>query len=137
MKNKIIFYLSLVFYILAYTAIILVGIKNPNKNSATLLIEYWHLYLTIVLVSLIIFGQYRELKKLEKKRKHKSLLYKIPGEQILTVIIKDNDDTIDFDFFSDCGKFGTEEALAGFKLTSARLLEILSDRDDYSDEELN
>jgi hypothetical protein len=46
------------------------------------------------------------------------------------------DGKIQIDFTSDCGKFGTDEMLDGYVLTPERLLQILQDRDDYTDDEL-
>jgi hypothetical protein len=60
------------------------------------------------------------------------MLYKIKEEQTVEVEIKVLDDKkVVFDFYSDCGKFGT----AGFKLTPERLLQILQEREDITDEE--
>lgn len=64
-------------------------------------------------------------------------LYKPKEEQTTSVVIKQKDGKIILDFYSDCGKFGMEEPLAGFKLTAERLLQILSDREDITDEEYN
>ena len=67
-----------------------------------------------------------------------STLYKPKEEQIVEVEIKVLDDKkVVFDFYSDCGKFGTFEALAGFKLTPERLLQILQEIENITDEELN
>jgi aspartyl/asparaginyl-tRNA synthetase len=67
-----------------------------------------------------------------------SLLYKPKEEQTTTFEVKtfSNDTLIVIDFYRDCGKFGTEESLAGFTLTADRLLQILQERDDITDEEL-
>jgi hypothetical protein len=67
-----------------------------------------------------------------------SLLYKQKEEQTVSVEIKVLEDKrIVLDFYSDCGKFGTDEALAGYVLTPERLFEILRDkRNSYSDNEL-
>ena len=67
-----------------------------------------------------------------------SLLYKPKEEQTVTFEVKtfSNDTIVVIDFYSDCGKFGTEEALAGYTLTAKRLLEILSEREDITDEEM-
>lgn len=43
---------------------------------------------------------------------------------------------ISIEFFSDCGKHGTDEMLAGYILTPKRLLQILNEREDISDDEL-
>ena len=51
-----------------------------------------------------------------------------PGEKV--------DGKIVIDFWADCGKFGTDEMLDGYVLTPERLLQILQDRDDYTDDEL-
>lgn len=67
-----------------------------------------------------------------------SLLYKPKSEQTVELefeILEDN--KIVLDFYSDCGKFGTQEPLAGFKLTPERLLQILNEREDLTDEEYN
>lgn len=66
-----------------------------------------------------------------------SLLYKPEKEQKITAEIKQRKDgKIQIDFFSDCGKFGTDEMLDGYILTPARLIEILQDRKDYKEEEI-
>lgn len=67
-----------------------------------------------------------------------SLLYKTKEEQTVgfdVQVLKD-DTIIVLDFYSDCGKFGTIEFLAGYTLTAKRLLEILSEREDITDEEM-
>lgn len=64
------------------------------------------------------------------------ILYKDEKDVIISVEIKQIDGKIELDFTSDCGKFGTDENLAGYKLTPKRLLKILISRDDYSDDEL-
>lgn len=66
-----------------------------------------------------------------------SLLYKPKEQQTIELefeILEDNKITLDF--YSDCGKFGMQESLAGFKLTPERLLQILNEREDLTDEEL-
>ena len=65
-----------------------------------------------------------------------SLLYKPKEDQTLTCDIKQENNKIVIDFSSDCGKFGTDEMLDGYVLTPERLLQILQDRDDYTDNEL-
>ena len=67
-----------------------------------------------------------------------SLLYKPIEKQTTTFEVKtfSNDTLIVIDFYRDCGKFGMEEALAGFTLTADRLLQILQEREDITDEEL-
>ena len=66
-----------------------------------------------------------------------SLLYKSKEEQTITFEVKtfSNDTLVVIDFYSDCGKFGTDEALAGYTLTAERLLQILSERKDITDSE--
>lgn len=68
-----------------------------------------------------------------------SLLYKPYEEQTTTMEVKtfSNDTLIVIDFYRDCGKFGTEEPLAGFCITADRLLQILQEREDITDEEFN
>ena len=65
-----------------------------------------------------------------------SLLYKKQKEQTLTCNTFWKDGKVHIDFWKDCGKFGTDEMLDQYKLTPERLLQILQDRDDYSDDEL-
>ena len=65
-----------------------------------------------------------------------SLLYKDPKDVKTTCEIKQEDGKIVIDFWADCGKFGTDEMLDGYVLTSERLLQILQDRGDYTDDEL-
>ena len=67
-----------------------------------------------------------------------SLLYKPKEEQTIEVdIVVQDDKRIILDFYSDCGKFGTHEALTGYILTPERLLKILQDeRNSYSDNEM-
>ena len=64
-----------------------------------------------------------------------SLLYK-KREDIKTTVRYDKvDDKIVLDFSADCGKFGTDEMLDGYTLTPERLLQILQEREDITDEE--
>ena len=64
-----------------------------------------------------------------------ALLYKPKEEQTIEASIEVLEDKrIVIDFYSDCGKFGTHEALTGYVLTPERLLQILQDkRNSYSD----
>ena len=64
------------------------------------------------------------------------LLYKPKKEQNLIANIIFKDGSVFIDFWKDCGKFGTNEPLDGYILTPERLLQILQDRDDYSDDEI-
>lgn len=64
------------------------------------------------------------------------VLYKPKEEQEVTVEIKTVDKIIHLDFYSDGGKFGTHEAIAGYKLTPERLRQILKEHDNYTDDEL-
>jgi hypothetical protein len=63
------------------------------------------------------------------------ILYKEQKDVIVSVEIKQTDGIIEFDFTSDCGKHGTDEALAGYKFTVERLLQIFASID-VSDDEL-
>jgi hypothetical protein len=65
-----------------------------------------------------------------------SLLYKDKKDITYKVRIREIGDKIEFEFEADCGKFGTSENLDRYFLTAERLLEILQDRDDYSEDEL-
>lgn len=57
-------------------------------------------------------------------------------ESEITCDIAIQEGKIIMNFYSEGGKFGTEERLDEYKLTPKRLLEILQDRDDYSENEL-
>ena len=63
-----------------------------------------------------------------------SLLYK--DKTKVSVEIKQIEGRVELNFSSDCGKFGTDEMLDGYKLTPERLLQILQDRNDYTEDEL-
>lgn len=53
------------------------------------------------------------------------MLYKPKEKQTISVNIeKFTDGKILFDFYSDCGKFGTDECLSGYIITADKLLEI-------------
>ena len=65
-----------------------------------------------------------------------SLLYKSKEEQTLTCDIKQENNKIIIDFSSDCGKFGTYEMLDGYTLTAKRLMQILQEREDITDDEM-
>jgi hypothetical protein len=65
-----------------------------------------------------------------------SLLYKPKKEQTTTCEIKQEDGKIVLDFYSDGGKFGVDVMLDGYELTPERLLQILQNMDDYSEDEL-
>ena len=66
------------------------------------------------------------------------LLYKPKEERTIEVSVEILEDKrVVLDFYSDCGKFGTHEALTGYILTPERLLKILKDeRNNYSDNEI-
>ena len=63
------------------------------------------------------------------------MFYKDEKDVKVSVEIKQKDDVIEFDFTADCGKFGTDENLAGYKFTVERLLKIFASID-VSDDEL-
>lgn len=65
-----------------------------------------------------------------------SLLYKDKKDVEYKVNIKYVGDKVELEFEADCGKFGTYENLDRYFLTPERLLQILQDRDDYSEDEL-
>ena len=65
-----------------------------------------------------------------------SLLYKPKEEQTLNCDIKLETNKIIIDFSSDCGKFGTDEMLDGYILTAERLMQILQEREDITDDEM-
>lgn len=62
------------------------------------------------------------------------ILYKDENDVKISVEIKQNDGIIEFDFTADCGKFGTDENLAGYKFTVERLLKIFASIDVSDDE---
>jgi len=63
------------------------------------------------------------------------IFYKDEKDVKISVKIKQNDGLIEFDFTADCGKFETDENLAGYKFTVERLLKIFASID-VSDDEL-
>ena len=63
------------------------------------------------------------------------ILYKDEKDVTISVEIKQNNGLIEFDFTADCGKFGTDENLAGYKFTVERLLKIFASVE-VSDDEL-
>ena len=65
-----------------------------------------------------------------------SFLYKNEEERTTFVESEVDNGTIQLTFSKDCGKFGTDEVLDFYNLTPERLLEILQDRNDYEDHEL-
>jgi len=64
------------------------------------------------------------------------LLYKKPKDTVVSVEIKQKDGIIELLFTSDCGKFGTDECLAEYRLTPAMLLDVLRSTEKYSNDEL-
>ena len=81
-------------------------------------------------------GYYKDQDKAKMLLITTSLLYKTKEEQTTSLEIKQEDGKVILDFYSDCGKFGTDEMLAGWILTPERLLQILSEREDIEDDEL-
>lgn len=65
-----------------------------------------------------------------------SLLYKNKEDQTLKCEVVFLNGKIAIDFYSDCGKHGMYEMLQGYVLTPERLMQILSERDDLTDDEL-
>ena len=66
----------------------------------------------------------------------KIILYKDRKDLKYEVQIIKDKDFIEFHFENDGGKFGTYESLFSCRITPERLLKILSERDDYTEEEL-
>ena len=64
-----------------------------------------------------------------------SLLYKNAKDVTISVQIRQQDNKVELLFSADCGKHGTDEILELKTLTTKRLLEIIQDREDYTDEE--
>jgi len=52
------------------------------------------------------------------------------------VEIENINGVVKLEFSSDCGKFGTDEFLDGYTLTPERLLEILQEHENYTEDEL-
>jgi hypothetical protein len=65
-----------------------------------------------------------------------NLLYKPKDQQTLRCEVVFLNGKIAIDFYLDCGKHGTDEMLQGYVLTPERLMQILSERDDITDDEL-
>ena len=65
-----------------------------------------------------------------------SLLYKEKKDVIISVEVIRKEDIVEFIFLADCGENGTHEIIDGYKLTPKRLMAILQDRKDYSEDEL-
>lgn len=65
-----------------------------------------------------------------------SLLYKNVKDVKTICEITNEGGVMIIEFSADCGKFGADEILDVYKLTPERLLQILQDRDDYTDFEL-
>lgn len=64
-------------------------------------------------------------------------LYKEKEDQSTSVEFKQlKNGKITLEFSADCGKFGTDEELDGYILTPERLLQILQERGDITDEEM-
>lgn len=96
-------------------------------------------YHILFMFGLIIFlaSVLEELSSKDRKTKEKSsLLYKPKEQRKVTTEIKIEDNKIIIHFWSDCGKFGTDEILDFYKLTPERLLSILQERNDYLEGEL-
>ena len=64
------------------------------------------------------------------------MIYKEFDETTTTVEIKQEEGKVCLEFSADCGKFGTDEMLDSYYLTPERLLEVLQDHDNYTDNEL-
>ncbi|WP_394749522.1 hypothetical protein [Spongiimicrobium salis] len=64
------------------------------------------------------------------------MMYTSKEDQKVSVNIQDREGKIELVFSSNCGKFGTDEILDQYTLKPERLLQILQDRDDYSEGEL-
>lgn len=66
-----------------------------------------------------------------------SLLYKDKKDITTFVEFKEGDieNSVSINFYNDGGKFGTMESLDSFKLTPERLLQILQEREDITDDE--
>jgi len=64
------------------------------------------------------------------------MIYKNKDNQEVTVLIDKINGVLEIDFYSDCGKFGADEALDSFMITPKRLLEVLQSVDD-TDKETN
>ncbi len=67
----------------------------------------------------------------------KSILYKDRKDLNYELQIIRDKGYIEFHFENDGGKFGTYEPIFSCKITPERLLEILSERNDFTEEELD
>jgi len=64
------------------------------------------------------------------------MIYKDKKDVKTTCEIKQEEGKICLEFSADCGKFGTDEMLAGWVLTPERLLQILQNVEYFTDDEL-
>ncbi len=62
------------------------------------------------------------------------ILYKDKNDVKISVEIVQNNGIIEFEFYSDCGKFGTDESLAGYRFNVERLLQIFAGTNVQDDE---
>ena len=65
-----------------------------------------------------------------------SILYKEVKDVDVDLFTAFHEGRLMLNFSADCGKFGTNEALDSYALTPKRLLAILQEREDITDEEM-
>ena len=65
-----------------------------------------------------------------------SVLYKYKKDMTTFVEIENINGVVKLEFSKDCGKFGTDEILDSYTLNPERLLEILQEHENYTDDEL-
>jgi hypothetical protein len=65
-----------------------------------------------------------------------SLLYKDKKDMATFIEIENVNGVVKLEFSSGCGKFGTDEILDSYTLAPERILEILQEYENYTDEEL-
>tara|TARA_R110000751_G_scaffold85111_1_gene169982 strand:- start:366 stop:749 length:384 start_codon:yes stop_codon:yes gene_type:complete len=63
-------------------------------------------------------------------------VYKDKKDMTTFVEIENINGVLKLEFSKDCGKFGTDEVLDGYTLTPERLLEILQEYENYTEDEL-
>ena len=117
--------------IMVVTGILTFYVNKDIVNQKYFIIVYWFL----VIGFFAAFEEFKSAKSIKKAQKS-SLIYKQKEQRKVTVEIKEEDNKIILDFWSDCGKFGTDEPLDFYKLTPERLLSILQERNDYSEDEI-
>ena len=71
------------------------------------------------------------------KKNSRSLIYRDKKDVKTSCrVLNKRNGVLELIFSSNCGIFGTQEILDTYNLTPTRLLQILQERDDYSEDEI-